>query len=511
MGEFFSRALAALPRAASSPASLVAYAMTLAAYVYCAVRVSRHRALLKHLSELPARDRLKALVLEIGEPRIRGGISPEQWLRSRIHRYYFLAFITTTICVVVLFLMVLKHREGSVDIDVTGYQSLATPRSGASGWSSLLVSQAEAAEFEFDANPRDPQHSGPYFVRYSYSRDGKKLTIRPGSDVLDAIDRGDVIEGAHYSRGQPFNWDFPVLSVKVANNTARTVLLSEVAIRVRSSAVDTRPVLVIQAPSYHGSFSFHNEGWGRVIGPALTMTVAHTDCQSDSTTASEQLGTFDVDAQIDIAKYVGDALKARVRECSDEITEICVGPLCDSDNGRRCLSAPPGVAKCSSVAPPVSVEQTQARLNAVNRYSQKKYRASDIVYRRKCRESPVCVRGELTYNDEDGRARHYRFNTSVYLGASTKHAAKPPSYSYDVFVKAGRAGYTERRPIAQEIKPGEVDHFLLRIATDRSASFDLVVDVNDSSGTLLWRGDLDLTAFVPRTGAALALRRLNHQ
>jgi hypothetical protein len=484
--------------------------MTLAAYVYCAVRVTRHRALLKHLSVLPDRDRLKALALEIGEPRIRGGISPEQWLRSRIHRYYFLAFFTTAICVVVLFLMVLKHGDGSVDIDVTGYQSLAKPRSAAAGWSSLLVSRAEAAEFEFDPKPRDPQHSGPYLVRYSYSRDGKKLTIRPNSDVLDAIDRGDVIEGVHYW-WQPFSWDFPVLSVKVSNNTAKTVLLSEVAIRVRSSAVDTRPVLVIKAPSYFGSFSFHNEGWGRVIDPALTMTVAHTDCRSDSTTASVQLGTFDVDAAVDIAKYVGDALKARVRECSDEIIKACVGPLCISDDGRRCVSAPPGVAECSSIAPPASAEQTQELLNEVNRYSQKKYRASDIVYRRRCRESPVCVGGELKYKDEDGRARRYRFKTSVYLGAEGAGAPAPPSYSYDIFLKAGRAGYTERRPIAQEIKPGEVDHFLLRIATDRSASFDLVVDVNDASGTSLWRGGIDMMAFVPRTGAALALEKLDQK
>ncbi|HLL04571.1 MAG TPA: hypothetical protein VK539_28565 [Myxococcaceae bacterium] len=442
MDDFFSRALKALPIVASSPAALVAYLVTIAAYAYSAARVVRNRGLLKHLATLPEGDRLKALEIEMGQPAVTGGISAEQWLRAKIHRYYFLAFVVTTLTLILMVLLALKHKDGSVDIDVTGYGSSAEPStpSPESRLASLLLPSANAAEFEFDKPTGKAPRGGPYHVRYTYERNDGKLSIRPESDLFNAMAHGEVIEGASYGH-QPFSWDFPVLSVKVANNSPKTLLLSEVKIQVRKSTVDVRPVLVINSPSYLGILSFTNEGWGKVVEPKVEMTISAPDCKTTPVHVSRPLDTFDEYGKVAITNDVDPALRARL------------------------LS----------------------------------------------NDQPACVQGVLQYRDEVGQAHRYRFKTEVFLRVPDVGAARPPSYSYDVFLRAGKSGYVERRAISQEIKPGQVDHFLLRIATDRSCAFSLRIDINDSGGKSLWQGDIDLAAFVPRSGAALALSDLERR
>jgi hypothetical protein len=158
----------------------------------------------------------------------------------------------------------------------------------------------------------------------------------------------------------------------------------------------------------------------------------------------------------------------------------------------------------------MSGSETGELLNEANRFSSKKYTAEDIFFQRVCRDEPACVQGDLRYKDEAGLTHRYRFKTDVFLSEPGVGAPAPPTYTYDVFLRAGKSGYVERKAISQEIKPGEVDHFLLRVATDRSSAFDLKVDINDSGGRSLWQGNIDLVAFVPRSGAALALRNLEH-
>jgi len=91
MGGFISSALSAIPSAATNKLALIAYALALGANMAIAWRVTRNKNLLSHLTNLPEYDRLAALELEMGGVRLTKGISPEQWLRSRTQRFYFLA------------------------------------------------------------------------------------------------------------------------------------------------------------------------------------------------------------------------------------------------------------------------------------------------------------------------------------------------------------------------------------------------------------------------------------
>jgi hypothetical protein len=100
---FLRSLLASLPDAAKSDRALVAYAIAALVWLIIGLRVFRNRNVLKSLEKLPKRDRLAALQMEMGAVPIREGVSAEQFLKARIHAYYFWGFIAVCMVVVLLF------------------------------------------------------------------------------------------------------------------------------------------------------------------------------------------------------------------------------------------------------------------------------------------------------------------------------------------------------------------------------------------------------------------------
>jgi hypothetical protein len=134
MWEFFQSALSAIPSAASNKYAFGAYALAISAYVFTVRRVVRHKNLLENIQKLPSKDRLSALEIEIGGVRLAAGISPEQWVRSRIHIYYLFAFLAT--CVVVITIAALAASETVKEAEVVGTLQPGkepTPPNGCSG------------------------------------------------------------------------------------------------------------------------------------------------------------------------------------------------------------------------------------------------------------------------------------------------------------------------------------------------------------------------------------------
>jgi low affinity Fe/Cu permease len=99
----FSSLLKGLGAAASSPLAFVAYLGAITAWAVLRWRVDRHKNLLAALDKVPANDRYKALKNEMGVVRLKEGLTPEQFLSSRIHLYYFLSFVVLCFVMVVLF------------------------------------------------------------------------------------------------------------------------------------------------------------------------------------------------------------------------------------------------------------------------------------------------------------------------------------------------------------------------------------------------------------------------
>ena len=70
-------------------------------------RVQRNQNLLKKIESFPAADRLKALQSEMEVP---ADIPPEVWLRSKVKRYIFLAFIMGVGSAAVVIIVAIMNR-----------------------------------------------------------------------------------------------------------------------------------------------------------------------------------------------------------------------------------------------------------------------------------------------------------------------------------------------------------------------------------------------------------------
>jgi hypothetical protein len=122
----------------------------------------------------------------------------------------------------------------------------------------------------------------------------------------------------------------------------------------------------------------------------------------------------------------------------------------------------------------------------------------DLHFMRYC-STPICVQGRLNYVDQDGHPGILNFSTMSFLALEPPAAKMSPSASYDVFLEAGKSNYTKRISISQQIKPGEADNFSIRIATDRSATFDFDMDILAVDSSVAWTGSFNAALLVPRS------------
>jgi hypothetical protein len=113
-------------------------------------------------------------------------------------------------------------------------------------------------------------------------------------------------------------------------------------------------------------------------------------------------------------------------------------------------------------------------------------------------DSWVAVSGNIQYHTKNREKRAIKFRTIVSL-VPRLGLPRPPTYLYDLLLKAGLSSYTKRLPISQEIKQGESDHFLIRVASDKSAQFNLAFSFRVTGGMEIHSNEVILDMFVPRS------------
>jgi hypothetical protein len=94
----------------------------------------------------------------------------------------------------------------------------------------------------------------------------------------------------------------------------------------------------------------------------------------------------------------------------------------------------------------------------------------------------ACLFGTMAYRNDTGETRDFRFKTRIRLRGPIVAAAMMASVEYVVYLEAGKSGYVKTREISLEIPPGRAEHFLVRIATNMSAQFDLSVALRAVGG-----------------------------
>lgn len=117
-----------------------------------------------------------------------------------------------------------------------------------------------------------PEEISPEFkVSYHYQRDDGKLIVGYHLPYLETQRAGKTTLGIE-NFGSPFRVQAPVLSVKLHNSSAQSLMVTECLLRVTASRVDREPVIVV-ADKYSNGLYFRNEGWGDVVNPLLSFKI----------------------------------------------------------------------------------------------------------------------------------------------------------------------------------------------------------------------------------------------
>ena len=101
----------ALPSAAQSPLAMVGYLTAIAATVAIAFRVRRNKNLLTRIQDIPKGDR-KELIQNEMNVVLPKEITAEQWLRSKLHQYYFIGSLVVILCLTLIAVITLTKTGG---------------------------------------------------------------------------------------------------------------------------------------------------------------------------------------------------------------------------------------------------------------------------------------------------------------------------------------------------------------------------------------------------------------
>ncbi|PIT04503.1 hypothetical protein TSA1_29930 [Bradyrhizobium nitroreducens] len=508
---FLNAALSAIPSVAGSKYSLIAYALAIGAYVFFVWRVTRNKNLLKSIEKLPARDRLSALEIEMGGVRLARGISPEQWLRSRIHRYYFLAFVVACLLVLGILLISLLVAAGKIDVAVDLYDPASTRQRDNANYSPVAIpgARADGSDFSGVTSSQEKIGSGgllsnddAWQTTYLYEKADGIIRIKPLLPYLTDENRTRVFSGRDFWKSD-LQGTQPLLSVRVVNNSRETLLLTEMELTVAASEIDERPIITPLAGSYRGQLVFLNQGWGPVLDPSLKYSIRPIgECKDRFALTSPitpKLDPFDASTSISIKESVPQELIDKTKQCEKTISYICAEDFCSdlNDPTIQCLDTKQD-QRCLTVNK-VASRYVDRFLENPDLKDRLKGRPPKIHYERACSKTPICINAELSYKDKLGKSRISRFATYVYLDPQESHGALPPSQTYDVFLIAGRVGTTVRKATSQQIRPGDADQFLVRIFSNKSATYKFQLAIRDAGAAIVWQGDFEMGILAPRT------------
>ncbi|MFI5530417.1 hypothetical protein ACIA8O_17935 [Kitasatospora sp. NPDC051853] len=282
-------------------------------------------------------------------------------------------------------------------------------------------------------------------------------------DYLDRVHAGELLEGSWR------NHRWPVLDVKVVNNTAEAVLLHEAVLEVRSSEPDLRAVPVLQYDVM--DIVLRNDGWGQMEDCTLTFSLFAAPG------ASRPVGGPFVLRSADLVEGTGRSGRRRtqwpvadaLRSCGADPGAIrhLAGPAGRSASGRAQLDAALGTF----------AERGQAFVEGILEYTHPGPDGAPV-------RTANPVRGRLDLTD-DGSPR-----IGGYL---------PPAHRYSMVLPSTGSTYRVAVPLSQFVQSGEADRFLVTIASDRSAvhDFSLTVRYNEQQEVVVAER-VRLELFLPR-------------
>jgi hypothetical protein len=113
----------------------------------------------------------------------------------------------------------------------------------------------------------------------------------------------------------------------------------------------------------------------------------------------------------------------------------------------------------------------------------------------------ACAVGVLTYTDENAGRWRVPFRAGVWLAEPQVGAPMPPNTTYDLYLPAGKSGYTTELPVSQSVPARGVDHFQVAVYSDKSATFDFAATVLSTRGQKVANSNVRLAYFRPRSAS----------
>jgi hypothetical protein len=130
--EFLKSVVSSISRLATSPTSFLAYLVIVFVWVVIAIRVKRYKRILDNLEVLPSQDRLSLLQAEMKINVLKDGITPDQFVLSKIRLHYFLGTLLLTLALVLLLAVSITQR--------------ASPRNNSESLAFLTVANGSSGE-----------------------------------------------------------------------------------------------------------------------------------------------------------------------------------------------------------------------------------------------------------------------------------------------------------------------------------------------------------------------------
>jgi hypothetical protein len=283
-----------------------------------------------------------------------------------------------------------------------------------------------------------------YVVSYEFQRrNDDEVRIASALPYRDLLARGGVVMGG----GAYIDWEWPRLSVKVINNSERTIVLDQILLEVKESAIDSEPIImvreVLQQPA---TFSVVNYGWGVARTPEIEVAITELAACADTAWRELPMSALSLaDAQPYQHRYEG-----------------------------------------VSGSPQFGAPGTEALFDV-----------GQLVPGSLARQRMACLLGVMSYRNDAGAEQAFRFKTQISLEGLGPLAGLGISAEYAIYLEAGKSGYVKTREISLEIPPGRAEHFLLRVSTDKSARFDLSVSLRAVGGELIAVDDVTLDVLTP--------------
>jgi hypothetical protein len=297
------------------------------------------------------------------------------------------------------------------------------------------------------------------------------ILIQPEVPYLKLLDQGGPIK----TIGDPpyFNLSFPMLDLKMTNNSPETIFVTRVVLEVEKSRLDpTALPLVDDNPDRAGQFQIYNEGWGPIRNTSIEY----------------RLYKYSEKPAFDGSYPFQQRLKDIESACDVDVSADLKRSGVDIETIQR-LSREWSAGKYKT---PASI----AALNRQIRTAQGPY-ASDI--------GLVLAAGVLHYQDQkaDGswRPRETRFSVIVPITYPEAGAPAGSTGAYDVLLDVDKDNYEVTVPVSQALKRGEVDRFTLRVGAHRSSAHRFRIKLIFSDHTELVSAPVQLSLIVPRKNA----------